>query len=69
MKMARLGDLCEILNGYAFKSQNYTEGGVRIIRISNVQKGYIEDNTPVFYPKDDINAKNINFMKEIYCSP
>ncbi len=55
--MARLGDLCEILNGYAFKSQNYTEGGVRIIRISNVQKGYIKDNTPVFYPKDDINAK------------
>ena len=55
--MVRLGDLCEILNGYAFKSQNYTEGGVRIIRISNVQKGYIEDNTPVFYPKDDINAK------------
>ena len=34
--MARLGDVCEILNGYAFKSANYTDKGVRIIRISNV---------------------------------
>ena len=54
--MARLGDVCEILNGYAFKSANYTDKGVRIIRISNVQKGYIEDNTPAFYPFDDINV-------------
>ena len=53
--MARLGDVCEIINGYAFKSDKYTAEGVRIIRISNVQKGYIEDNTPVFYPSDDIN--------------
>ena len=54
--MARLGDVCEILNGYAFKSANYTDKGVRIIRISNVQKGCIEDNTPAFYPFDDINV-------------
>ena len=54
--MARLGDVCEILNGYAFKSVNYTDKGVRIIRISNVQKGCIEDNTPAFYPFDDINV-------------
>lgn len=54
--MARLGDVCEILNGYAFKSDRYTSEGIRIIRISNVQKGYIEDNTPAFYPNDDIGV-------------
>ena len=54
--MAKLGEICEILNGYAFKSENYTNEGVRIIRISNVQKGYIEDNTPAFYPCDDVNV-------------
>ena len=53
--MARLGDVCEILNGYAFKSDRYIDEGVRIIRISNVQKGYIEDNTPAFYPSNDTN--------------
>ena len=51
--MARLGDLCDILNGYAFKSEQYVDSGIRIIRIANVQKGYIEDSTPVFYPIDD----------------
>ena len=55
--MARLGDLCDIRNGYAFKSDKYVNDGVRIIRIANVQKGYIEDTSPVYYSVDDINAQ------------
>ena len=55
--MAKLGEICDILNGYAFKSNQYTTSGVRIIRISNVQKGYIEDKSPVYYPCDDENVK------------
>ena len=55
--MAKLGEVCDILNGYAFKSNQYTASGVRIIRISNVQKGYIEDKSPVYYPCDDENVK------------
>ena len=55
--MAKLGEVCDILNGYAFKSNQYTTSGVRIIRISNVQKGYIEDKSPVYYPCDDENVK------------
>ena len=49
-KIVRLGDLCEILNGYAFKSDKYVDSGIRVIRITNVQKGFIEDNSPAFYP-------------------
>ena len=45
-----IDSVCEILNGYAFKSKEYVSSGVRIIRITNVQKGYIEDLTPAFYP-------------------
>ena len=55
--MARLGDVCNILNGFAFKSEQYVDEGIRIIRIANVQKGYIEDSTPVFYPIDNKDAK------------
>lgn len=51
--MARLGDICEVLNGFAFKSDFYADSGIRIIRIANVQKGFIEDSSPVFYPSDD----------------
>jgi type I restriction enzyme S subunit len=48
--MVRIGDVCDVLNGFAFKSENYVDSGIRIIRIANVQKGFIEDNTPAFYP-------------------
>ena len=54
--MARLGDICDILNGFAFKSEQYVANGIRIIRIANVQKGFIEDTNPVFYPLDSENA-------------
>ena len=52
MDMIRLDEACEILNGFAFKSENYVDSGIRIIRIANVQKGFVEDNTPAFYPLD-----------------
>ena len=52
MKKVKIREICEILNGYAFKSENYVSSGIRIIRITNVQKGFIEDNAPVFYPLD-----------------
>ena len=56
-------ELCEILNGYAFKSDNYVEEGVRIIRIANVQKGYIEDNTPVFCQYDNLELEKYMLME------
>ena len=61
--MARLGDLCDILNGYAFKSEQYVDSGIRIIRIANVQKGYIEDSAPVFYPIDSTEYKKYELFE------
>ena len=52
MKKICISEVCDILNGYAFKSDEYVNEGIRVIRIANVQKGYIEDNAPVFYPVD-----------------
>ncbi len=61
--MAKLGTVCDILNGYAFKSEKYVNSGIRVIRITNVQKGFIEDNDPKYYPLDE--SKNIEkyFLK------
>lgn len=50
----KLYAIVNILNGYAFKSKNYVETGIRIIRIANVQNGYIEDEKPVYYPVESI---------------
>ena len=52
MDRIRIGDACNILNGFAFKSDNYVNSGIRVIRIANVQKGFIEDEAPAFYPVD-----------------
>jgi len=51
-EFVELGDVCEIINGYAFKSKNYVKDGIRVIRITNVQKGVIVDENPKFYPLD-----------------
>lgn len=48
-----LGEVCEVLNGYAFKSKKYVDEGIRVIRIANVQKGYLEDSHPCFYPASE----------------
>ena len=53
MKYVKLGDMCEVLNGFAFKSDKYVNKGIRVIRITNVQKGFVEDESPAFYPQSE----------------
>lgn len=50
MSNVELGMICDVLNGFAFRSNNYVNDGIRVIRIANVQKGEIVDNDPQFYP-------------------
>lgn len=52
MRYLAIGEICELLNGFAFKSGEYVSEGIRVIRIANVQKGYIEDSSPCYYPED-----------------
>lgn len=42
----KLGGVCKLTNGYAFQSKEYTNDGYFVIRIGNVQDGYIELNNP-----------------------
>ena len=51
----KLGEVCDILNGFAFKSEKYVNEGIRVLRISNVQKGIIVDNDPKYYPYNEKN--------------
>ena len=45
-----LWEIAEIINGFAFESAKYSEKGMRVIRITNVQKWTIVDNDPKFHP-------------------
>lgn len=47
-----LGNFAHCLNGFAFKSELYVNAGIRVIRITNVQNGYIKDDEPKYYPKE-----------------
>ena len=51
-EICHMSDVCKILNGYAFQSKKYVSDGIRVIRIANVQKGFIEDTDPQFYPQE-----------------
>ena len=44
----KLGDLVEVQNGYAFSSKDYSESGHFLMRIGNVQNGYIYTADPKF---------------------
>jgi hypothetical protein len=60
----KLKDACKILNGFAFKSGKYVDSGIRIIRIANVQKGYVEDERPVFYPNSEESSIRDYMLEE-----
>ena len=44
----KLADLVEVQNGYAFSSKDYSESGHFLMRIGNVQNGYISTADPKF---------------------
>ena len=59
---AQLKELVSLIGGYAFKSELYKDSGIRVIRIANVQDGFISDEYPCFYPtsyKDEIGQANL----------
>ena len=47
-----VNDVLEIKNGYAFKSANYSEDGIPLIRISDIQNGSVHLENTVSIPKD-----------------
>ena len=60
----KLGEVCEIHNGFAFKSNQYVPDGIRVVRITNVQKGYVEDKDPKFYPLETQSELKRYLIKE-----
>ena len=40
-EMIRLGNVCDVLGGYAFKSENFKNEGIPLLRISNITNGEV----------------------------
>lgn len=60
-EIKKLGEVCEIINGFAFKSQLFKEHGDVVLRISNIQNGVIDVNDIAHFSKYDY--PKVNFEK------
>lgn len=46
-QIKKLGEVCKLKNGYAFKSNNYENVGVPVIRISDINRGIVSSQKAV----------------------
>ncbi len=46
-EVRKLGEVCKLKNGFAFKSDNYQENGVPVIRISDINSGVVSSEDAV----------------------
>ncbi|MDE7369389.1 MAG: restriction endonuclease subunit S, partial [Muribaculaceae bacterium] len=58
----RLGEVCEILNGYAFKSELFQESGKPILRITNIQNDIVTTDNLVYCNLNDYKADLTKFI-------
>ncbi len=56
-KEVRLGDVVEIVNGFAFKSKAFTLEGIPVIKIKNIKAGKVILNDLDYISTSDINPK------------
>ncbi len=59
-----VGEVAQILNGFAFESSKYSSSGIRVIRISDVQKGKMSDKDKKFYPTSNVDEINKYLLRE-----
>jgi len=59
-----LGDLVEFKNGYAFKSNVFSDSGIPVLRISNIQGGGISDRNMAYIPSEKLDVKAADFYVE-----
>jgi len=46
-----LSDVSEVVSGYAFKSSDFCDGGIPVIKIANISYGSYLDESPNFLPR------------------
>jgi len=62
-EVVRLGEYCNVFSGYAFKSDDFCNNGVLVVKIGNLQNGSIVFNTKdSFFPREKINDDISKFI-------
>ena len=63
MKYKALKDICEIVNGYAFKSRDFTDAGIPVIKIKNVKPNKIILDGLTYVPKEIAEKRSDYLIK------
>ena len=64
-EVARMGDYCNVHSGYAFKSQDFCEGGILVVKIGNLQNDTVViDNRTSFFPSEKVSEYLRKFILE-----
>ena len=58
-EIKKLGEVCEIINGFAFKSQLFKDKGEKLLRISNIQNGCVNLTGIAHFSKEDYPKVNL----------
>ncbi len=61
----KLGEVCKLKNGFAFKSDNYLDNGIPVIRISDIKDGLIVPRNTVYVSEDSVYDNYIINENEI----
>ena len=56
IEKVRLGELCRIQGGYAFKSNQFQKNNIPIIRIGNIQENKVLIDNDICYTKEFLNS-------------
>ncbi|MBR4297234.1 MAG: restriction endonuclease subunit S [Bacteroidaceae bacterium] len=59
-EVKKLGEVCDLINGYAFKSGMFRQEGEAILRISNIQNGLVDLSDVVYFSKADYPRVNLD---------
>lgn len=62
--LENLGDLINIQSGNSFESKNYVNEGIPLIRISNIQKGYLDLEDLEYLPENYRNDNQDYLLKK-----
>lgn len=49
----KIGELVDVIGGYAFKSANFVDEGIPVLKIGNINAGYFKNTNLVFWNKDE----------------
>ena len=64
LKRARIGELFELVNGFAFKSKDFIDDGIPVIKIKNVKAGFFSEHEFSYLAEEFLDSRPEKLAKQ-----